>query len=127
MHPKQGIDGLTFMNVTEIETEIVHIDKIQVNLSNLFVGNRERERCANDLFIDNWRVLFDICSKYWILSQQSICLLNFLSNKYIFVLRIYVHINTSPDKLKLGFFLHKEKEYRNSKSSCKYKYTLAEM
>jgi len=54
------VDGLTFMNVTAIKTDIVRIDKIRINLTNLFGGNQELERSANELFNENWRVLFDV-------------------------------------------------------------------
>ncbi|KAH8417806.1 hypothetical protein KR222_006229, partial [Zaprionus bogoriensis] len=60
MQPHIGADGLTFMNVSAIKTDIARIDRIRVNLSNLFGGNQELERSANELFNENWRVLFDV-------------------------------------------------------------------
>ncbi|KAM8704965.1 hypothetical protein ACLKA7_009426 [Drosophila subpalustris] len=54
------VDGLNFMNITDIKTDIARIDKIRINLTNLFGGNQELERSANELFNENWRVLFDV-------------------------------------------------------------------
>ncbi|XP_034488299.1 circadian clock-controlled protein-like [Drosophila innubila] len=54
------VHGLTFMNVSDIKTDIARIDKIRINLTNLFGGNQELERSANELFNENWRVLFDV-------------------------------------------------------------------
>lgn len=90
MQPKQGVDGLAFMNVTAIKTEIVRIDKIRVNLTNLFGGNRELERSANDLFNDNWRVLFDVMRPVLTQTFDTILLdrftkiFNFVPAKYLF-------------------------------------------
>ncbi|XP_030370410.1 uncharacterized protein LOC115621031 [Scaptodrosophila lebanonensis] len=56
----QRVDGVTFLNVSAVQTDIARIDKIRVQFSNLFGGNEELERSANELFNDNWRVLFDL-------------------------------------------------------------------
>lgn len=90
MQPKQGIDGLEFINVTAIKTEIVRIDKVRVHLSNLFAGNRELERSANDLFNDNWRVLFDVLRPVltqtfdMVLLDRFTKIFNFVPAKYLF-------------------------------------------
>ncbi|TDG44995.1 hypothetical protein AWZ03_008556 [Drosophila navojoa] len=59
MRPLQA-EGITFMNVTAIKTDIARIDNIRINLTNLFNGNKELERSANEIFNENWRVLFEI-------------------------------------------------------------------
>ncbi|EDV92789.1 circadian clock-controlled protein daywake [Drosophila grimshawi] len=56
----QLVKGLTFMNVTAIKTDIARIDRVRVNLTNLFNGNKELESSANELFNENWRVLFEV-------------------------------------------------------------------
>ncbi|KAH8312585.1 hypothetical protein KR044_011575, partial [Drosophila immigrans] len=52
--------NLTFMNVTAIKTDVKRVEKIRINLTNLFGGNQELERSANELFNENWRVLYDV-------------------------------------------------------------------
>ncbi|XP_062126067.1 circadian clock-controlled protein daywake-like [Drosophila sulfurigaster albostrigata] len=59
MKPIQSQD-LTFMNVTAIKTDVKRVDKVRINLTNLFGGNRELEDSANQLFNENWRVLYDV-------------------------------------------------------------------
>ncbi|KAH8358398.1 hypothetical protein KR093_000041, partial [Drosophila rubida] len=52
--------GLTFMNVTAIKTDVSRVDNVRINLTNLFGGNKELENSANELFNENWRVLYDV-------------------------------------------------------------------
>jgi len=84
------VDGLTFMNVSDIKTDIARIDKIQINLTNLFGGNQELERSANELFNENWRVLFDVLRPVLTQTFDTVLLdrfskiFNFVPAKFLF-------------------------------------------
>ncbi|EDW67425.1 circadian clock-controlled protein daywake [Drosophila virilis] len=86
----QSAEGLVFMNVTAIKTDIVRIDKIRVNLTNLFGGNQELERSANELFNENWRVLFDVLRPVLtetfdaVLQDRFTKIFRYLPAKYLF-------------------------------------------
>ncbi|XP_017846235.2 protein takeout-like [Drosophila busckii] len=83
-------ENLKFLQLTAVKTNVAHIAKIRVHFTNLFGGNKQLERSANELFNENWRVLFDVLRPVLtetfdvILQDRFDKIFSYLPAKYLF-------------------------------------------